>query len=221
METLNNAFNFLFRWREIEPGVWRSVLFGCIWTLKQNDTHIFYQVHNPALHDKRLRYDESGDHTKTKRKPRRKKQTNNCHVTESGHLTKHKTSLQDRDLGKEAQSGDGTNSKGLLGSEESYRSILWDYFQLDVDLKELYRQWAQADKNFSKVSSSFPGVRILRQDPVENLVSFICSSNNNISRISGMVEKLCKHFGEEVHSLDNLRKYTILAYLPTFPIVTP
>jgi N-glycosylase/DNA lyase len=30
-------------------------------------------------------------------------------------------------------------------------------------------------------------VRILRQDPWEALVGFICSSNNNIARISQMV----------------------------------
>jgi len=38
-------------------------------------------------------------------------------------------------------------------------------------------------------------VRILKQDAWEALVGFICSSNNNISRISQMVEKLCLHYG--------------------------
>eukprot|EP00967_Tisochrysis_lutea_P069009 scaffold90584_cov18-Tisochrysis_lutea.AAC.1 len=36
---------------------------------------------------------------------------------------------------------------------------------------------------------------MLRQDPVECLFQFICSSNNHISRIGGMVERLCAAYG--------------------------
>jgi N-glycosylase/DNA lyase len=36
---------------------------------------------------------------------------------------------------------------------------------------------------------------MLRQDPAECLFSFICSSNNHISRIHGMVERLCATYG--------------------------
>ena len=39
------------------------------------------------------------------------------------------------------------------------------------------------------------GARVLRQDPVECLFEFICSSNNHISRIHGMVERLCRDYG--------------------------
>lgn len=35
-----------------------------------------------------------------------------------------------------------------------------------------------------------------RQDPVECIISFICSSNNNISRITLMLEKLRRAYGE-------------------------
>lgn len=43
--------------------------------------------------------------------------------------------------------------------------------------------------------SSGTGARVLRQDPVECLFEFLCSSNNHISRIHGMVERLCRDFG--------------------------
>ena len=46
----------------------------------------------------------------------------------------------------------------------------------------MYALWSKADSNFAAVSPQFPGVRMLNQDPVENVFSFICSSNNNIQR---------------------------------------
>lgn len=47
-----------------------------------------------------------------------------------------------------------------------------------------------------------PGVRMLRQDPTECLFSFICTSNNHISRIQGMVERLCQALGAPLCQLD-------------------
>jgi N-glycosylase/DNA lyase len=40
------------------------------------------------------------------------------------------------------------------------------------------------------------GIRILNQDPWEALITFIISQNNNIARIKGCVESLCREFGE-------------------------
>lgn len=47
-----------------------------------------------------------------------------------------------------------------------------------------------------------PGVRMLRQEPTECLFSFICTSNNHISRIQGMVERLCQSLGTPLCQLD-------------------
>jgi N-glycosylase/DNA lyase len=44
----------------------------------------------------------------------------------------------------------------------------------------------------------------LRQDAWEALIGFICSSNNNISRISGMVHNLCLHYGPYVAHIDDV-----------------
>ncbi|KAJ8788132.1 hypothetical protein J1605_005431 [Eschrichtius robustus] len=41
-------------------------------------------------------------------------------------------------------------------------------------------------------------------DPIECLFSFICSSNNNIARITGMVERLCQTFGPRLLQLDDV-----------------
>ena len=46
------------------------------------------------------------------------------------------------------------------------------------------------------------GARVLRQDPVECLFQFVCSSNNHIARIHGMVERLCSAYGTPLPVLD-------------------
>lgn len=66
-------------------------------------------------------------------------------------------------------------------------ALLRHYLNLRVDLETLYTRWSQLDPNFRKHAHTFTGIRILNQDAWETLVSFICSSNNNISRISQMV----------------------------------
>ncbi|KAF8798192.1 N-glycosylase/DNA lyase [Phlegmacium glaucopus] len=88
-------------------------------------------------------------------------------------------------------------------AEREAESLEWlkDYFQLNIDLAELYKQWAQRDPVFAKFQERFEGIRMLRQDPWENLMSFICSSNNNISRITKMVQNLCNQYSPPLLSL--------------------
>lgn len=65
---------------------------------------------------------------------------------------------------------------------EKYETILKNYFRLDVDLEKYYTQWSDADPNFRLASKEVYGIRMLAQEPVENVFSFICSSNNHILR---------------------------------------
>lgn len=74
-------------------------------------------------------------------------------------------------------------------------ALLHHYFALSHSVSALYQQWAASDANFARRAPAFTGIRILNQDAWEALVAFICSSNNNISRISQMVQKLCLHYG--------------------------
>ncbi|CAG8476090.1 2380_t:CDS:2 [Dentiscutata heterogama] len=87
--------------------------------------------------------------------------------------------------------------------------FLMDYFNLSpmINLRECYDRWSMADKHFAKIACQFKGIRILRQDPVENLFSFICSTNNNINRISQMIEKLCSRYGNLVYTLNGHEYY--------------
>ena len=65
--------------------------------------------------------------------------------------------------------------------------FLRHYLNLEPNLGAQYTQWSERDKNFAKKAPTFHKVRILKQDAWETLVGFICSSCNNIKRISQMV----------------------------------
>ncbi|XP_071495777.1 N-glycosylase/DNA lyase-like [Diadema antillarum] len=194
-----------FRWKEIQPGTWRSVLSDCIWTLKQSDTHILYQVYDPREDSKSPRCMEGTGNGRqateqTKVQSRSKKRGSGDELARS----KKQRRSELPTLASESPLVPASQDIHEHLQGDHHHDVLHDYFQLDVRLAGLYEQWKGADENFSRVSVSFPGVRILRQDPVENLVSFICSSNNNISRITGMVEKLCQNYGTEIGVLDGV-----------------
>lgn len=75
-------------------------------------------------------------------------------------------------------------------------NFLHSYFQLDEKLVPLYREWSDSCDRLSKIAPCIPGVRIVDQDPWECLVSFICSSNNNIPRIAKMLGAIRREYGE-------------------------
>jgi N-glycosylase/DNA lyase len=81
--------------------------------------------------------------------------------------------------------------------EQPVGDALRDYFRLDEDLDELYRDWCERDTIFRAIHR-VSGVRVLRIDPWECLLSFICSQNNAIPRIMNMVATLKRLFGKKV-----------------------
>ncbi|XP_011642197.1 N-glycosylase/DNA lyase isoform X2 [Pogonomyrmex barbatus] len=97
--------------------------------------------------------------------------------------------------------------------DTGYRGIfdgcIWTLSQDETHLSytEHYKEWARTDTHFQECLDENIVVRILKQDIVENLFSFICSSNNNISRISSMVEKLCSLFGRKICLIEDKEYY--------------
>ncbi|KAG5513528.1 hypothetical protein PMAC_000960 [Pneumocystis sp. 'macacae'] len=89
-------------------------------------------------------------------------------------------------------------------SEKEHVAFLESYFNLSICLRDLYKEWTYKDKNFKFQMKRFKGIRILRQDPWENLICFICSSNNNICRITKMVDILCSRYGSLVGTVRNI-----------------
>lgn len=90
---------------------------------------------------------------------------------------------------------------------ESCNEEIRTYFNLDnedLKLKELFDRFSKADpKRFGVLRKFVIGARTLRQSPVECLISFVCSSNNNIARIRKMVDSLCEKYGEKLECSDS------------------
>ncbi|KAE8727856.1 N-glycosylase/DNA lyase OGG1 [Hibiscus syriacus] len=71
---------------------------------------------------------------------------------------------------------------------------------------------------FAELAEYLKGARVLRQDPLECLVQFLCSSNNNIGRITKMVDfisSLGTHLGSvggfEFHEFPSLERLSVVS----------
>ncbi len=89
-------------------------------------------------------------------------------------------------------------------SEEDILPLLKDYFRLDDDLNKIYEEITQDDR-VSEMVAKFPGLRLLRQDPWECTIAFICSANSNIPRIHRVIENLSNTFGTQLELDGHIR----------------
>ena len=90
---------------------------------------------------------------------------------------------------------------GINCTLSEFEDIWKHYLALDCDYSEINGHFALGDDEvLSRAAEYGKGIRILRQDPWEALCSFIISQNNNIKRISGIVDKLCSLYGKEIEN---------------------
>jgi len=88
------------------------------------------------------------------------------------------------------QSGDTLDFEGV--TEEFVKC----YFGLNDNLAQITRCVAK-DEYVKEALRRFKGLRIVRQDPWECLISFICATYKNIAAIELMLSKLSMKFGEK------------------------
>lgn len=79
-------------------------------------------------------------------------------------------------------------------TEEEFLNIWKRYLDLDTDYSEIKRVFC-SDKTLKSACEYSQGMRLLRQDPWEALISYIFSSNNTIRNIKAIVARLYEHYG--------------------------
>ena len=72
---------------------------------------------------------------------------------------------------------------------------IWGHLRLDDDLNVIQAEIA-GDVNVAAQVERYPGLRVLRQDPWECLIAYICSANSNIETIHRNMERISDELGE-------------------------
>ena len=81
--------------------------------------------------------------------------------------------------------------------DQEFRLFWQNYFDLDYDYGHAISTIDAADTYLLQCADFGNGIRILKQDLWEMLITFIISQNNNIPRIKSSVRKLCEYAGEK------------------------
>lgn len=84
----------------------------------------------------------------------------------------------------------------ILEYENADANFVRNYFGLDDDLPKIYKQIGK-DQQTREAIKKFKGLRILRQDPWECLISYICATFKNIPAIKQMLLSLSHKFGSQ------------------------
>jgi N-glycosylase/DNA lyase len=86
----------------------------------------------------------------------------------------------------------------LSCSEEEFYNIWEEYFDLCYDYGSISDKLLQGKDVFLRKAAEYgKGIRILKQEPFETLISFIISQNKNIPAIKSCIEAICKQYGEK------------------------
>ncbi|GLT41393.1 hypothetical protein SLA2020_154600 [Shorea laevis] len=119
---------------------------------------------------------------------------------------------------KHLENGDVSYCIHRTPSESAARDALLDFLNVGISLTELWSVFSAKDSRFAELARYLRGARVLRQDPLECLVQFLCSSNNNIGRITKMVDlvsSLGTHLGSvggfEFHEFPSLERLSMVS----------
>ena len=97
-------------------------------------------------------------------------------------------------------------------SEKDYNDFWKSYFDLDTSYRDIRKRIDKDDEYLRSAAEYGKGIRILKQDPWEMLISFIISQRKNIPAIKASIEKLCALVGREIKTEKNANGDNIYAF---------
>lgn len=85
-------------------------------------------------------------------------------------------------------------------SETEFNNTWYEYFDLSRDYDEIINSIPKSDIFLQKAAFLGRGIRILKQEPWETLISFIISQRKSIPAIRTSIERLCNNFGNIIEN---------------------
>ncbi|MDK2973650.1 MAG: N-glycosylase/DNA lyase [Methanofollis sp.] len=86
------------------------------------------------------------------------------------------------------------NLLSFTGADEAF---VRRYFALDIDLRAILSS-VDRDPRIHEAIGRCPGLRILRQEPFETLISYICATNTNIPAIKRRIAIMAERYGRRL-----------------------
>ena len=83
-------------------------------------------------------------------------------------------------------------------SESELRGLINSYLRINDDLEGFYKRTA-SDEYLQSSIKTYRGLHLLKQEPWECLVAFICSANNNIPRIRLLMDRISAACGPVIN----------------------
>lgn len=88
-----------------------------------------------------------------------------------------------------------------------FEEIWRPYFDIDTDYKKIAQTLSQKDECMSKAIDFGKGIRLLKQDPWEMLISFIISQNKAIPHIQKCIENISERYGQKIAYEEEENRY--------------
>ena len=95
----------------------------------------------------------------------------------------------------------------LYCTQEEYDTFWKEYFDLSVSYSDYIGQIDEQDDYLKSAAAFGGGIRILRQDTWEMIITFILSQQNNIPRIKGLIRALSERYGKKCETPEGRAYY--------------
>lgn len=104
------------------------------------------------------------------------------------------------ELSKKGILADGSSVVELSCEQEEFDIIWKDYFDINTDYSDILKMIDKDDEFLCRAADYGQGIRILRQDPWEMIISFIISQRKSIPAIRTSIERLASKCGDRIET---------------------